>query len=106
MELSGTTHPATTKKADAEGSPGTLRSTGLREDARTRTMRTLTPGFDRQIGPRLRQHLLGVCACRHRLADDRRAVGREAGENDRGLHLGTCHLGGPVDAVQDATPDA
>ncbi len=35
--LPGTTHPATTKKADAEGSPGTVRETGSRLDALTRT---------------------------------------------------------------------
>ena len=104
--LPGTTAPATAKKAAAEGSPGTVRSTGLEAEARTVTTRPSPHGSTGDVRARFGQHLLGVGPGRHRARGRRSSpCGGQAGQQDGRLHLRAGHPRRPVDALQRAALD-
>ena len=63
---------------------------------------TVSPRLDGQADPGLGQHLLGVGARGHGLADDGRPHRGQAGQKNGRLHLGARYLGRPVDALQCA----
>ncbi len=86
MRLSGTMAAAAARKAAEEVSPGTVEVERVERLVGALAVNRVAVDGDRRAHGC--QHALGVVTRRAGLADDRQALGIEAGQDDTALHLG------------------